>query len=111
MLRPHAVFGLDLPPLVHGVLWSLSLNVLAYIVFSLARAPAAIERLQADLFVPPDLAPMAPRFLLRRSSVTVAELTATVTRYLGEERTRASFDSFAAAPRISLRPRAPADVQ
>jgi signal transduction histidine kinase/ActR/RegA family two-component response regulator len=111
MLRPHTLLGLDLPPLVHGVLWSLSLNVLAYIGFSLVRVPAAIERLQADLFVPPDLAPMAPSFLLRRSSVTVAELTTTVARYLGEERTRASLDSFAAAQRISLAPEAPADFQ
>jgi Na+/proline symporter/signal transduction histidine kinase len=111
MLQPHALFGLDLPPLVHGVVWSLSLNVIAYVAFSLARAPASIERLQADLFVPPDLAPMAPSFLLRRSSVTVGELTATVARYLGEERTRASFDAFAATHHISLAPAAPADFQ
>jgi Na+/proline symporter/signal transduction histidine kinase len=111
MLQPHALFGLDLPPLVHGVVWSLSLNVIAYIALSLARAPASIERLQADLFVPPDLAPMAPSFLLRRSSVTVGELTATVARYLGEERARASFDSFAATRHISLAPQAPADFQ
>ena len=40
---------------------------LAYVGFSLARAPASIERLQADLFVPPDLAPMTPSFRLWRS--------------------------------------------
>src|SRR6185295_11828247 len=34
MLRPQALFGLDLPTLVHGVIWSLSLNVLAYVAFS-----------------------------------------------------------------------------
>ena len=39
-LRPQDLLGLDLPPLVHGVLWSLSLNVLAYVAFSLARAPS-----------------------------------------------------------------------
>jgi signal transduction histidine kinase/ActR/RegA family two-component response regulator len=111
MLAPHALLGLDLPPLVHGVVWSLTLNVAAYIGFSLARAPASIERLQADLFVPPDLAPMTPSFLLRRSSVTVGELTATVARYLGEERARSSFDSFAASRHISLAPAAPADFQ
>jgi signal transduction histidine kinase/CheY-like chemotaxis protein len=111
MLRPQTLLGLDLPPLVHGVLWSLSLNIVAYTGFSLARAPAAIERLQADLFVPPDLAPMAPSFLLRRSSVTVAELTTTVARYLGGERTHAALDSFAATRRISLAPEAPADFQ
>jgi len=109
MLQPHALFGLDLPPLVHGVVWSLSLNLAAYVGFSLARAPASIERLQSDLFVPPDFAPMTPSFLLRRSSVTVGDLTATVARYLGEERTRSSFDSFAASRHISLAPDAPAD--
>jgi len=38
-LRPQALFGADLPPLLHGVLWSLSLNLLTYIVLSLAREP------------------------------------------------------------------------
>src|SRR6202140_4158286 len=61
-LRPQALFGADLPPLLHGVLWSLSLNLLTYVVLSLARQPSSIERLQADLFVPNALAPMAPTF-------------------------------------------------
>ncbi len=51
-LRPTALFGLDLPQLAHGVFWSLALNIIAYIGFSLSRAPEAIERVQADLFVP-----------------------------------------------------------
>src|SRR5204863_3007431 len=33
LLRPQALLGLDLPPLVHGVVWSLSLNILAYVAF------------------------------------------------------------------------------
>jgi len=59
-LRPQALFGADLPPLLHGVLWSLSLNIGTYIIFSLARTPSSIERLQADLFVPNTLTPIAP---------------------------------------------------
>src|SRR5262245_10125833 len=110
-LRPQSLFGLDLPPLVHGVLWSLGLNIIAYITFSLQRAPAAIERVQADLFVPPDLSPTAPSFRLWRASVTVEELTSTVARYLGEERTRSSFDSFGSTRRIKLEPQAEADFQ
>src|SRR6185436_20121902 len=89
-LRPQHLLGLDLPPLVHGVLWSLALNVIAYVASSLARAPSSIERLQANLFVPSELAPMTPSFRLWRSAVTVEELTATVARYLGEERTHSS---------------------
>src|SRR6185312_9942810 len=50
-LRPQHLFGLDLPPLVHGVAWSLILNILGYVGFSLARAPTSIERMQADVFV------------------------------------------------------------
>ena len=54
-LRPQDLFGTDLPPLMHGVLWSLSLNILTYIVLSLLRAPSSIERLQAEVFVPIEL--------------------------------------------------------
>src|SRR5439155_1100262 len=64
LLRPQALLGLELPPLVHGVLWSLALNVAAYIAFSLQRKPVGIEQLQANLFVPPALAPATPSFRL-----------------------------------------------
>src|SRR5262249_32218409 len=110
LLRPQALFGLHMSPLVHGVAWSLALNVLAYLIFSLRRAPASIERVQASFFVPSDLAPATPRFRLWRSSVTVEELANTVSRYLGEERTRSSFASFAAQRRISVDPRHEADI-
>ena len=111
MLRPQHLFGLELPPLVHGVVWSLLLNVLCYIGFSLRREPSPIERLQANTFVPSDLTPIAPSFRLWRSSVTVDELTTTVARYLGEERTRSAFETFATANRISLEPKDEADFR
>ena len=95
MLRPQHLFGLELPPLVHGVTWSLLLNIVCYIGFSLRRAPSPIERLQANTFVPSEFTPIAPSFRLWRSSVTVEELTTTVSRYLGEERTRSAFETFA----------------
>lgn len=108
-LRPQGILGLDLPPLAHGVFWSLVANIVAYLGFSFARTPAPIERLQADLFVP-GLMP-APAFRLWRSSVTVGELQATVSRYLGEDRTRISFESYASAQQIVLAPDAEANFQ
>ena len=111
LLRPQALFGADLPPLVHGVLMSLGFNVALYICCSLMRRPTAIEHVQADLFVPSSLAPMTPSFRLRRASVTVEELITTVARYLGAERTRESFASFALTRRIDLEPQAEADFQ
>src|SRR6202046_3990287 len=113
LLRPQALLGLDLPPLVHGVLLSLAVNVAFYIGCSLSRQPTSIERVQADVFVPSALAlpPMAARFRMRRASVTVEEWIATVARYLGEERTRESFASFAASRRINVEPTAEADFE
>jgi Na+/proline symporter/signal transduction histidine kinase len=111
LLRPQHLLGLNMSPLVHGVIWSLAINIFAYVGFSLRRAPSPIERLQANLFVPADLAPMTPSFRLWRSSVTVAELTATVSRYLGEERTRLAFESFATSQRISIEPGDEADFR
>jgi len=111
ILRPQHLLGLELSPLVHGVVWSLTINLLCYVGFSLRREPSPIERMQANTFVPTDLAPMAPSFRLWRSSVTVEELVSTVTRYLGEERTREALRIFAGTHRISMEPGEEADFR
>jgi Na+/proline symporter/signal transduction histidine kinase/PAS domain-containing protein len=111
MLRPQALFGADLPPLLHGVLWSLSLNVLTYIVMSLARQPSSIERLQADLFVPNTLTPTTPTFRRWRTTVTVQDIQSTVAQYLGPERAHNAFEAFAADHPGRLDPQAPADFE
>jgi Na+/proline symporter/signal transduction histidine kinase len=110
-LRPQALFGADLPPLLHGVLWSLALNLMTYIALSLARAPSSIERLQSDLFVPSELSPIAPTFLRWRTTVTVQDIQSTVAQYLGPDRARHSFDAFAVARQTDLDPAAPADFE
>ena len=51
-LRPEAMFGLEnIDPLMHGLFWSMSLNLLAFIAVSLATFPAPLERLQGAQFV------------------------------------------------------------
>ncbi|QFR34376.1 NahK/ErcS family hybrid sensor histidine kinase/response regulator [Ancylobacter sp. TS-1] len=110
-LRPQALLGVQASPLVHGVMWSLTVNVLVFFAASLLRQPTPIERLQASVFVESDHAPSAPSFRLWRSPVTVGELISTVSRYLGEERTRASFESISAMRGVSLEPGREADFQ
>ncbi len=110
-LRPQALFGADLPPLLHGVLWSLSLNILTYVALSLARQPSSIERLQADLFAPQVLTPMTPPFRRWRSTVTVQDIQSTVAQYLGPDRARDSFEAFAATHNVSLDPTVPAEFE
>src|SRR6202012_2648352 len=110
-LRPQALFGADLTPLLHGVFWSLSLNILTYVMLSLAQLPSSIERLQADLFVPTALAPIAPTFRRWRTMVTVQDIQRTVAQYLGPDRARHSFEAFATTQRAPLEPAAPADFE
>ncbi|HVL71187.1 MAG TPA: hybrid sensor histidine kinase/response regulator [Beijerinckiaceae bacterium] len=109
-LKPTALFGLDLPQLTHGVLWSLGLNVLAYVGFSLLKPASALERVQAQAFAGSAEKPIAPPFRLFRASVTVEDLRAAVARYLGEERTNRSFESYARSRGLPLDGAAEADI-
>lgn len=93
-LRPQALFGVDtFDPLVHGTIWSLSLNLIFYVLGSLSRLATPLERIQAATFVPRDVAPM-PNLRRLRTSATVDDLKATIARYLGAERTERSFQTF-----------------
>lgn len=51
-LRPRAFFGIEgMDPLVHAILWSMSLNTLCFFVASLVGFPSPLERLQGAQFV------------------------------------------------------------
>ncbi|WP_442579193.1 NahK/ErcS family hybrid sensor histidine kinase/response regulator [Mesorhizobium sp. ASY16-5R] len=95
-LRPHALFGTVAEPLNHGVLWSLSVNLLFYVLGSLSRASVPLERIQAAIFVPRDTSPM-PSLRRFRTAITVNDLKDTIAKYLGVERTERSFQNFEAA--------------
>src|SRR5262249_37496843 len=78
---PQALFYLHFEPLTHGVLWSISSNVLIFVAVSLLKAPVPVERLQAHVFVldselPPP--PVAPSFRLWRTSITAGDLQHTI---------------------------------
>jgi Na+/proline symporter/signal transduction histidine kinase/CheY-like chemotaxis protein len=107
-LKPRALLFLSFDPLVHGVFWSLMANTLGFVFGSLTRRPEPIERLQANIFVPSDLAP-APALRLWRTAVTVEDLRTTVSRYLGQERTLRAFDDFARGHHVATNDEAPAD--
>jgi len=101
LLRPQALFAFSFDPLSHGVFWSLVVNVAAYVAVSLTRAPEAIERLQANVFVPSDFTP-TPALRRWRTAVTVDDLVSTVARYLGEDRTTRAFADYGRTHMIAL---------
>ncbi|TDR37552.1 hybrid sensor histidine kinase/response regulator [Aquamicrobium defluvii] len=91
-LKPQALFGTSGEPLTHGVLWSVAINIVFYILGSLSRAAYPRERIQASIFVPREASPM-PSLRRMRTGVTVNEIKDTIARYLGVERTERSFQS------------------
>ena len=108
-LRPQALFGTVGEPLNHGVLWSLSLNTLFFVLGSLSRESRPLERIQASIFVPRDVSPI-PNFRRFRTAVTVRELRETIARYLGVERTERSFQAFAESHGLRLTGSEPASM-
>ncbi|MGE0502127.1 MAG: PAS-domain containing protein [Rhizobiaceae bacterium] len=94
-LRPQALFGTGGEPLNHGVLWSLTVNTLFFVLGSLSRMSFPLERIQAAIFVPRDTSPM-PNLRRFRTAVTVNDLRETISRYLGVERTERSFQTYEA---------------
>jgi Na+/proline symporter/signal transduction histidine kinase/ActR/RegA family two-component response regulator len=92
-LRPQALFGTVAEPLNHGVMWSLAINTIFFVLGSLTRQAVPLERIQAAIFVPRD---SNPRPVLRRfrTAVTVNDLKDTISRYLGVERTERSFQTY-----------------
>lgn len=107
LLRPQALFGLSgLNEISHCLLWSLLVNVGAFIGFSLAGQPDAQEARQASLFVDALHAedPHRWRGRLAAGGTTeqVGELLALTGRFLGPERARAAFERYAVSRGESL---------
>jgi Na+/proline symporter/signal transduction histidine kinase/CheY-like chemotaxis protein len=109
-LRPTALFGTSMPPLVQGTLFSLCANALVFVGFSFTRQPNPMERLQANVFMQSKSAPMAQSFRFWRSNVSIEVLEATVARYLGQERTQRSFANFLWSRGIDPLPSDDADI-
>ena len=104
LLKPTALFGTTLVPIAHGAFFSLGVNILCYIGFSLLRAPTPIEKLQANLFVSADNPLRNLNFRRWRSTVTIGELKRVVGRYLGVDRAEAAFASYPAPSGIDDQP-------
>jgi Na+/proline symporter/nitrogen-specific signal transduction histidine kinase len=105
LLRPEQLLGLrGLDGLTHSLFWSLLVNVAAYVIVSLRRAPSAAETSQALLFV--DVfersharavdggrAAAGPVFWQGRARV--ADLLPLVGRFLGTARATRLFEDYA----------------
>lgn len=94
-LAPTALLGITgLDPLTHGVLWSLTVNGLLYVVISRYSTQRLVERIQASAFVDvynKDLTEPTRQ----HGTVTVGDLQMLTERFLGLSRTQHAFTGYA----------------
>lgn len=98
-LNPHALFGVSFgDSLVHGVIWSIGLNTLCFVAFSLRSAERLRDRIQAAAFVGDTVGASA----VNRPSdqmvhqVTPDGLQALASRFLDAEAAAHAFERFKA---------------
>lgn len=94
LLNPTALLGLTgLDPLTHGVIWSLGVNILLFVLISRFTSIRLVDRIQASAFVNTSakgIADPSRHF----GQVTVGDLQMLSERFLGMSRTRQAFSSF-----------------
>ncbi len=96
-LAPQALFGIEgLDPISHASLWSLSANLLAFVVGSLLARPSAVERTQAAAYrnTVADLGEEEVRRPFAKSPPRLADLRTLAIRFVGPERGNAAFDGY-----------------
>ncbi|MBW6425910.1 PAS-domain containing protein [Rhizobium sp. XQZ8] len=96
-------------PLVNATIFSLTLNIIAFVLGSLSRNPRPVERIQAGIFVKRHL---RSQFATRgwKTRVAVGDLKAAIARYLGEERMRRSFSNYERTAGRTFSDEQPADM-
>jgi len=107
-LHPQKLLGTNISPLNHGVMFSLLVNVLFYMVGSYTRSPRSIERMQANTFFV-RRQHQQRTYLARGSAISNAELKGTVSNYLGYKRCERSFHQYFAQRNAEFDPRELAD--
>jgi PAS domain S-box-containing protein len=109
--RPTALFGLDLDPTSHGIVWSLGLNTLTYIVLSLFTRQRVREKIQiASFFQDPQPKAETPQQQSWQGEVLTSDLQAITDRFMGEERAEAIFRNYERRNAIRLHLHRPASA-
>jgi Na+/proline symporter/nitrogen-specific signal transduction histidine kinase len=112
ILAPMALFGLTgWSEITHGLFWSLTANILAFLWVSSFRAPNAAEASQAGIFVDASRRTAIASAPLWRGSAEIAELMSLAERFLGPARTRAAFAQYASSRGLASTDVLPADAE
>lgn len=88
LLKPYALFGVQLSPIVHGAFWSILFNTLGFVLGSLMSTQSAKERNMAELFVDIfDHSATADEKVIWKGELIYQDLVSTMNNLLGPQRT------------------------
>lgn len=99
-LSPHGLLGFtDLDPIAHGTLLSLGVNVLTYVVVSLACKTSFHDRLRTARFLGQAAETPTSTISEPDTAATVADLQELLACFVGASRSRQLIDTYGAGPR------------
>ncbi len=94
-LMPYALFGMDgYSPITHGLIWSLLINSICYVVFSLLSTQNMAERYQALAYVNIDAQSDTNLLSRKLGEIRTQDLKALATRFVGTEKTEKAFSVY-----------------
>ncbi|CAM2988562.1 hybrid sensor histidine kinase/response regulator [Vibrio mytili] len=100
---PEVIANLDVSISDWGMILSVLVNMLCFVVVSLVTRPSLSERLQSAAFVGTPL-PESENISLYQSRVTVAELEMLASRFVGRPRVKVAFQAYWSQQREELMP-------
>jgi Na+/proline symporter/nitrogen-specific signal transduction histidine kinase len=95
-LKPHALFGIDfLSPPAHAFFWSILVNLLCYMIFSVLQKGNYRERNYAEMFVDSkNYSDLQDGALVWKGEAYVADIKKVLVKFLGETRTERALNLF-----------------
>lgn len=96
ILKPHALFGIDfLSPPMHAFFWSITINTLCYLSFSLISKGNYRERNYAEMFVDSkNFTKLQDSALVWKGEAYVVDIKNVLVRFLGETRANRALNIF-----------------
>ncbi|MCY7388405.1 MAG: sensor histidine kinase, partial [Burkholderiales bacterium] len=111
LLKPLQLFGLKgLDQTTHAMIWSMLVNIGAYVLVSLLSRQSAAERIQATLFVDV-LSQTGERTGFWRGTASASSLQTLVGRFLGPARAAELFDTYARSRGVAAADELDADAR
>ncbi|MDY6815085.1 MAG: PAS domain-containing hybrid sensor histidine kinase/response regulator [Pseudomonadota bacterium] len=109
--RPTALFGSDLDQTSHGIIWSLGINTLTYIVLSMLTGQRVREKIQiASFFHDPHPKAETAHHQSWQGEILISDLQALTDRFMGEDRSETIFRNYERRNAIRLHPHRPAST-